>query len=148
MKINHTFTALLGLVLAPPTYTFVPLQQQQRSLETWQDLSSAAGVVAEFSTLPPQTIQSRWNIEVGDLRGKTSEILSEEVGSLRTEVLDDSFDLLNAWAKTQCPTGASTAENLLLRLEEESSAGNENVALSSMHYAVVSLYKKSNEARV
>jgi hypothetical protein len=62
------------------------------------------------------------------------------VGTLPSEVLQASMMVLNGWSKTDCPTGAKTAELILNRLEREADAGNSILRLCIMHFAVVRIH--------
>jgi hypothetical protein len=63
--------------------------------------------------------------------------LAYPVGTLPRDVLQASMLVLNGWSKTDCPTGAKTAERILDRLEREADAGNSTLRLCIMHFAVV-----------
>lgn len=58
-------------------------------------------------------------------------------GQLPEKLWVGSMLVLNAWARTASPTGASTAARILKRLEQEVDAGNDAIELSTMYYSVV-----------
>ena len=75
----------------------------------------------------------------------TNEFLSQDVGRISSASVQDSYQLLQSWSKMASPTGATQAETILTRLEEESLLGNNSVHLSAMHYATVRM--DSNETK-
>jgi pentatricopeptide repeat protein len=82
------------------------------------------------------------------LQAKTESLISVDqypLGTLPESVCNDSLLLLNSWARTASPTGASTAASILERLERETDLGNLEIKLSVMHYSIVAhAWAKSN----
>lgn len=112
---------------------FAPQNYRPLSLQELKSTTEAVSWKAQTEDLA---------LEVGEvlnevLETKTSTLMGHSMGSLEAKDFEEATWLMNAWAKTGCPTGAVAAANILRRLEEEASSGNEEVKLSITHYAVV-----------
>lgn len=131
-------TLALGIVLvAEPLMAFVVPSQPTPKAISVSTFASAPGVFG-VDMLPEFIAMEDTNYP--NLQEKTDPFLDKTQyppGSLPRSLANGALLILNEWARTACPTGASTAAAILERLEKEVEAGNESIDLSVMHYSIV-----------
>jgi pentatricopeptide repeat protein len=135
---------LVVVLLCNPSWGFIGIHRAKSSFPKYStvepEIVDALDIMPDFFAMEDTMYQN--------LQAKTEPLIAFDqypLGKLPESVCDNSLLLLNSWARTASPTGASTAASILERLEREMELGNPEIKLSVMHYSIVAhAWAKSN----